>query len=60
MVPGLTTPLILNRVFCLLIVLYTNCYGFWIQDCCQYHQAKDGDGWVENKGSLEFDRLQKV
>ncbi|KAG6418883.1 hypothetical protein SASPL_121089 [Salvia splendens] len=32
----------------------------WCQDCCQYHQAKDGDGWVENKGSLEFDRLQKV
>lgn len=43
-----------------LIVLYTNCYGFWIQDCCQYHQAKDGDGWVENKGSLDFDRLHKV
>ncbi|KAL1556091.1 hypothetical protein AAHA92_11756 [Salvia divinorum] len=32
----------------------------WCQDCCQYHQAKDGDGWVENKGSLVFDRLQKV
>ncbi|XP_022717520.1 uncharacterized protein LOC111276051 isoform X2 [Durio zibethinus] len=30
------------------------------QDCCQYHQAKDGDGWVEYKGSLVFDRPQKV
>ncbi|KAJ9551238.1 hypothetical protein OSB04_015283 [Centaurea solstitialis] len=32
-------------------------YGY---DCCQYHQAKDGDGWVEYKGSLSFDRPQKV
>lgn len=32
----------------------------WCQDCCQYHQAKDGDGWVEYKGSLSFDRPQKV
>ncbi|KAJ0101938.1 hypothetical protein Patl1_05083 [Pistacia atlantica] len=32
----------------------------WCQDCCQYHQAKDGDGWVEYKGSLAFDRKQKV
>ncbi|XP_073302838.1 uncharacterized protein [Primulina huaijiensis] len=32
----------------------------WCQDCCQYHQAKDGDGWVENKRSLVFDRPQKV
>ncbi|XP_024960726.1 uncharacterized protein LOC112501248 isoform X2 [Cynara cardunculus var. scolymus] len=32
----------------------------WCQDCCQYHQAKDGDGWVEYKGSLSFDRAQKV
>ncbi|XP_038998610.1 uncharacterized protein LOC120123873 [Hibiscus syriacus] len=31
----------------------------WCQDCCQY-QAKDGDGWVEYKGSLVFDRPQKV
>ncbi|XP_057474051.1 uncharacterized protein LOC130762432 isoform X2 [Actinidia eriantha] len=31
----------------------------WCQDCCQYHQAKDGDGWIENKGSLVFDRPQK-
>ncbi|MBA0641163.1 hypothetical protein Goklo_025744, partial [Gossypium klotzschianum] len=31
----------------------------WCQDCCQYHQAKDGDGWVEYKGSLVFDRPQK-
>ncbi|CAI9088087.1 OLC1v1022326C4 [Oldenlandia corymbosa var. corymbosa] len=32
----------------------------WCQDCCQYHQAKDGDGWVEYKGSLVFDLPQKV
>ncbi|KAE8706507.1 putative ATP binding protein [Hibiscus syriacus] len=32
----------------------------WCQDCCQFHQAKDGDGWVEYKGSLVFDRLQKI
>ncbi|XP_076952515.1 uncharacterized protein LOC143626254 [Bidens hawaiensis] len=32
----------------------------WCQDCCQYHQAKDGDGWVEYKGSLVYDRPQKV
>ncbi|KAM7251718.1 hypothetical protein ACFE04_023601 [Oxalis oulophora] len=32
----------------------------WCQDCCQYHQAKDGDGWVEYKGSLVFDRPQKM
>ncbi|CAI9772809.1 unnamed protein product [Fraxinus pennsylvanica] len=32
----------------------------WCQDCCEYHQAKDGDGWVEYKGSLMFDRPQKV
>ncbi|TYH92483.1 hypothetical protein ES332_A13G184500v1 [Gossypium tomentosum] len=31
----------------------------WCQDCCQYHQAKDGDGWVEYKGFLVFDRPQK-
>ncbi|EPS58399.1 hypothetical protein M569_16416, partial [Genlisea aurea] len=31
------------------------------QDCCQYHQAKDGDGWVEHKGSsLAFDLPQEV
>ncbi|GJR46261.1 DnaJ domain, cleavage inducing molecular chaperone, Jiv [Tanacetum coccineum] len=30
------------------------------QDCCQFHQAKDGDGWVEYKGSLSFDRPNKV
>nr|GFA19403.1 DnaJ homolog dnj-5 isoform X2 [Tanacetum cinerariifolium] len=30
------------------------------EDCCQYHQAKDGDGWVEYKGSLVFDRPQTV
>ncbi|KAL0310884.1 UNVERIFIED_CONTAM: DnaJsubfamily A member 3, mitochondrial [Sesamum angustifolium] len=32
----------------------------WCQDCCQYHQAKDGDGWVEYRGSLVFDRPQKM
>ncbi|KAI9403519.1 hypothetical protein POPTR_001G438300v4 [Populus trichocarpa] len=32
----------------------------WCQDCCQYHQAKDGDGWVEYKGTLVFDRPQKM
>ncbi|CAK7323935.1 unnamed protein product [Dovyalis caffra] len=32
----------------------------WCQDCCQYHQAKDGDGWVEYKGSLVFDRPHKM
>ncbi|KAF7822511.1 dnaJ-like protein dnj-5 [Senna tora] len=32
----------------------------WCQDCCQYHQAKDGDGWVEDKGSLAFGRSQKM
>lgn len=32
----------------------------WCQDCCQYHQAKDGDGWVEYKGSLVFDQPQMV
>uniref|UniRef100_A0A2P2IH42 Uncharacterized protein LOC105111254 n=2 Tax=Rhizophora mucronata TaxID=61149 RepID=A0A2P2IH42_RHIMU len=32
----------------------------WCQDCCQYHQAKDGDGWVEYRGSLVFNKPQKV
>ncbi|GAB2284261.1 hypothetical protein Dimus_018727 [Dionaea muscipula] len=32
----------------------------WCQDCCLYHQAKDGDGWVEYKGSLVFNGPQKV
>ncbi|KAI6687067.1 hypothetical protein NL676_023895 [Syzygium grande] len=32
----------------------------WCQDCCQHHPAKDGDGWVEYKGSLVFNRPQKV
>ncbi|KAL6975102.1 hypothetical protein U1Q18_023897 [Sarracenia purpurea var. burkii] len=32
----------------------------WCQDCGQYHQAKDGDGWVEYKGSLVFGQPQKV
>ncbi|KAI5571867.1 hypothetical protein BDE02_11G124100 [Populus trichocarpa] len=32
----------------------------WCQDCRQYHQAKDGDGWVEYKGSLIFDKPQKM
>ncbi|KAF8410679.1 hypothetical protein HHK36_003212 [Tetracentron sinense] len=33
---------------------------FWHQDCCQYHQAKDGDGWVEDGCSLVSVRPQKV
>ncbi|KAK6947254.1 DnaJ domain [Dillenia turbinata] len=32
----------------------------WCQDCGQYHQAKDGDGWVEYRGSLIFDQPQKM
>ncbi|KAL5564552.1 hypothetical protein UlMin_027716 [Ulmus minor] len=32
----------------------------WCQDCCQYHQAKDGDGWIEYRGSLVFNRPQRV
>ncbi|CAA2984718.1 Molecular chaperone (superfamily) [Olea europaea subsp. europaea] len=32
----------------------------WCQDCCQYHQAKDGDGWIEYRGSLVFDQPEKV
>lgn len=32
----------------------------WCQDCGLYHQARDGDGWVEYKGSLVLDRPQKV
>ncbi|XP_010537768.1 PREDICTED: uncharacterized protein LOC104812347 [Tarenaya hassleriana] len=32
----------------------------WCQDCCQYHQAKDGDGWVEHKGTLAFERAHKM
>ncbi|KAL3734026.1 hypothetical protein ACJRO7_023386 [Eucalyptus globulus] len=32
----------------------------WCQDCRQYHPAKDGDGWVEYKGSLVFNRPQKM
>ncbi|XP_072952175.1 uncharacterized protein [Typha angustifolia] len=32
----------------------------WCQDCCQFHQAKDGDGWVENGRSPFFPTSQKV
>ncbi|ESQ35145.1 hypothetical protein EUTSA_v10007268mg [Eutrema salsugineum] len=32
----------------------------WCQDCGQYHQAKDGDGWVEHKGTLVFEKAHKV
>ncbi|XP_043688402.1 uncharacterized protein LOC122639594 isoform X2 [Telopea speciosissima] len=32
----------------------------WCQDCCQYHQAKDGDGWVEYGCSRFIARPQKV
>ncbi|KAL0911075.1 hypothetical protein M5K25_019186 [Dendrobium thyrsiflorum] len=32
----------------------------WCQDCSQYHQAKDGDGWVEYRLSSIFSASQKV
>ncbi|CAN6938943.1 unnamed protein product [Brassica oleracea var. botrytis] len=32
----------------------------WCKDCGQYHQAKDGDGWVELKGTLPFERAHKI
>ncbi|KAJ4884724.1 Chaperone DnaJ-domain superfamily protein [Raphanus sativus] len=32
----------------------------WCQDCGQYHQAKDGDGWVELKGTLPLERAHKI
>jgi DnaJ family protein C protein 14 len=32
----------------------------WCQECGQYHQAKDGDGWVEHKGTLVFEKAHKV
>ncbi|KAF6166077.1 hypothetical protein GIB67_023787 [Kingdonia uniflora] len=32
----------------------------WCQDCCQYHSAKDGDGWVEYRCSLDARRPQRV
>ncbi|KAG0477151.1 hypothetical protein HPP92_013992 [Vanilla planifolia] len=32
----------------------------WCQDCSQYHQAKDGDGWVEDMLSSVFSISQKV
>ncbi|ERN03153.1 hypothetical protein AMTRI_Chr02g220690 [Amborella trichopoda] len=33
----------------------------WCQDCKDYHQAKDGDGWIEQSGhSFFFGLLQKV
>ncbi|KAH9329182.1 hypothetical protein KI387_001290 [Taxus chinensis] len=33
----------------------------WCQDCQDYHQAKDGDGWVEQSGQpFFFGLLQKV
>eukprot|EP00249_Psilotum_nudum_P021498 c28127_g1_i2 orf=394-2814(-) len=33
----------------------------WCQDCRDYHQAKDGDGWVEQSGqSFLFGIFQKV
>ncbi|XP_078178113.1 chaperone DnaJ-domain superfamily protein [Carex rostrata] len=30
----------------------------WCQNCCQYHQARDGDGWVENGSSPLFSSLK--
>ena len=50
----------LSTLILLLFMMYDLLELFWHQDCCQYHQAKDGDGWVEYKGSLVFDRPQKV
>ncbi|MCO5595400.1 hypothetical protein L7F22_049442 [Adiantum nelumboides] len=33
----------------------------WCQECQDHHQAKDGDGWVEQKGhALFFGMFQKV
>lgn len=32
----------------------------WCQDCCEYHSAKDGDGWVESGCSLVAGRALKV
>ncbi|KAK1309020.1 hypothetical protein QJS10_CPA09g00730 [Acorus calamus] len=32
----------------------------WCQDCSQYHQARDGDGWVEIGCSLGFSVSEKV
>ncbi|GAB2230855.1 hypothetical protein Droror1_Dr00015150 [Drosera rotundifolia] len=32
----------------------------WCQDCSVYHQAKDGDGWVEYKVSLVYGGPQKM
>lgn len=46
--------------FSLCVCLNWVVHLLWKQDCCQFHQAKDGDGWVEYKGSLVFDRPQKV
>ncbi|CAH8356197.1 unnamed protein product [Eruca vesicaria subsp. sativa] len=31
-----------------------------VQDCGQYHRAKDGDGWVELKGTLPLERAHKI
>ncbi|PSR95494.1 DnaJ subfamily C member 14 like [Actinidia chinensis var. chinensis] len=28
----------------------------WCQDCCQYHQAKDGDGWIDRPQKVEIRR----
>ena len=41
----------------LLLSLFSSLFSS--QDCGQYHQAKDGDGWVEYKGSLVFNVPQK-
>lgn len=32
----------------------------WCHDCAQYHQAKDGDGWVEFRLSSFFSASQQV
>ncbi|KAJ4976056.1 hypothetical protein NE237_001162 [Protea cynaroides] len=31
----------------------------WCQGCCQYHEAKDGDGWVEYRCPLFLAKSQK-
>ncbi|KAL4200708.1 hypothetical protein AMTRI_Chr02g254910 [Amborella trichopoda] len=32
----------------------------WCQECSQYHQAKDGDGWVEDGLPIYFGMAKKV
>lgn len=32
----------------------------WCQDCSDFHPAKDGDGWVENKFSSSFKEIPRA